>query len=70
MPDSNETKGKKTVGLYVDVAADLKYQLERIAFERSGPGARVALRTIVNEALQEYVARHSASQGSASQGAE
>ncbi len=63
MPDTNETGSKKTVGLYVDIDPELKYQLERIAFERSGPGTRVALRTIVGEALREYVQRRADQQG-------
>ncbi len=57
MPDSSEGASRKTVGLYVDIDPDLKYELARIAFERSGPGTRVALRTIVGEALREYVQR-------------
>ncbi len=68
MSNSSGAGSKKTVGLYVDIDPDLKYQLERIAFERSGPGSRVSLRTIVGEALRQYVALQQEYSGRQSQG--
>lgn len=49
------TDGKSTVGLYADVPTWLKYELERLALERSRNGDRVTLRKVVTEALTAYV---------------
>ena len=49
---------KDKVGMYVDIAPVVRFELEKIAFSRSRAGHRVTLRAVVTEALNEFIARY------------
>jgi predicted transcriptional regulator len=41
--------------MYVDIPDKLKLELDAIALQRSQPGARVPLKSVIIEALEHYI---------------